>query len=82
MMLYDNDPVALQIIQKQFAYDAAGKDAGLAKQMLRSFNLPGMTDYKDQIDRGPWDDATKAQMKQALDFAKNSQELLDQQEGK
>jgi len=82
MMIYDNDPVALQIIQKQFAYDAAGQDAGLAKSMLRSFNLPGMTDYKDQIDRGPWDDATKTQMKQALDFAKDSQELLDQQEGK
>jgi hypothetical protein len=79
MQMYENDPVALQVIQQQFARDAAGTDNELAKQMLRSFGLPGNQDFKTRIERGPWDDGTKAQMKQALDYMQNAQASLDQQ---
>jgi len=82
LQIYKDQPDAMAIINEQMKNDLSGPDQDLMFSLFKSMNIPGSTDIETQIARGPWDEPTKEQMRQAYSFAKNAQEhLTDQVKG-
>jgi len=82
LQIYKDKPDAMEIINQQMKNDLSGPDQDLMFSLFKSMNIPGSTDIETQIARGPWDESTKEQMRQAYSFAKNAQEhLTDQVKG-
>jgi hypothetical protein len=76
LSIYKDDPQAMATIQKQIHSDISGQDQDLMYKMFQSMQIPGDSDIETQIARGPWDEATKQQMRQAYQFSKDAQKDL------
>jgi hypothetical protein len=76
MKVYEDDPAAMAIIQKQIHADISGPDQDLMYKMFQSMGIKGENDFETELARGPWDEGTKQKMRQAYGFAKDAQKDL------
>lgn len=67
MKVFENDPVALQIIAGQLGSDLQGPDAALMKLFMTRSGIPEVGTLKDDVRKMPVDDATKQLMMQRID---------------
>lgn len=67
MKVFENDPVAMQIITGQLKNDLSGKDQGLLNLMMKRADIPNPRNFRDQIKQAPVSDEDKQLMLQRVD---------------
>ncbi|MNV06631.1 hypothetical protein D3C71_970170 [compost metagenome] len=78
MKTFENDPVAMAIIQSQLQTDLQGPEAALLRQFMTRSGIPDIGTLKDQVKNMPVDEDTKKKMMQRIDDVANVRQTIDE----
>lgn len=72
LKVFEQDPAALDIIQKEWSKDLQGKEAQLFNTFLKRANIPNLGNLKDQVRQMPVSDEQKKLMMQIIEDTANA----------